>query len=228
VSQTKETLPLWLTTPAVHRRSRLERALHRIVRPRGARQQAFSFVHRARRVDRWFKVAIAGITVGTSAFLLAALPAGRYLAGWLGTRARWVALRTVGLEPDREEIDAQWTRKREFDMASARAKLAGTFAEYSPTEQRLLHFAGMDPEHVLLRWGNFDRTVMLPATVFEADDTGRSYRLRANVRSIWIRNFPTKGQVKAYFPIPDTPEAATIVGATAAEIVAGSAQTTNS
>jgi hypothetical protein len=69
---------------------------------------------------------------------------------------------------------------------------------------------------------------MLPATVFEADDTGRSYRLRASTRSIWIRNFPTKGQVKAYFPIPDTPEAASIVGATAAEIVAGSAQTTNS
>ena len=89
-----------------------------------------------------------------------------------------------------------------------RAQLVATFQEYDPPRQRLLRFAGMDPDHVLLRWGNFDRTVMLPSTVFEADESGRSYRFRPNVRSIWIRNFPAKGAVKAYFQIPDTPEAA--------------------
>ena len=52
----------------------------------------------------------------------------------------------------------------------------------------------MDPDHVLLRWGNFDKTVMLPSTVFEPDDSGRSYRFRPGVRSIWIRNFPMKGR----------------------------------
>ena len=94
--------------------------------------------------------------------------------------------------------------------------LAGTFAEYRPPMQRLLRFAGMDPEHVLVRWGNFDRTVLLPATVFEADDTGRSYRFRPKVRSIWIRNFPVKGPVKAYFQVPEQPGLADAVAGTGA------------
>src|SRR5262249_11953299 len=126
------------------------------------------------------------------------------------------------------EIDSDWHRKRLHDIAGARAKLVSTIAEYNVSQQRLLRFAGMDSENVLLRWGNFDRTVMLPSTVFEPDESGRSYRLRPNLRSIWIHNFPTRGAVKAYFPIPDTPAAASVVQGTGAEIVAGSAQTTNS
>ena len=43
-------------------------------------------------------------------------------------------------------------------------------------------YAGLDPDHALLRWGNFDRTLYLPSTVFEADDTGRSYRFRPGTR----------------------------------------------
>ncbi|HZW32190.1 MAG TPA: SGNH/GDSL hydrolase family protein, partial [Isosphaeraceae bacterium] len=223
-----ENLPLWLSSPGVHRRSRWERALRRIVRPRPVPQRVFAFVDRARRLDRFFKLAIAGLTLGLLVVLLAALPAGRYLAGWLATHGRWTAYRMIGLEPERDEIDAEWQRKRDYDVASARAQLAGTFAAYDPPQQRLLRFAGMDPDHVLLRWGNFDRTVMLPATVFEPDESGRSYRFRPNTRSIWIRNFPTKGAVKAYFQVPDTPEAAELVKGTGAAIVAESAQTTNS
>ena len=94
--------------------------------------------------------------------------------------------------------------------------------------QRLLRFAGLDPEHALVRWGNFDRTVLLPSTVFEPDETGRSYRFRPNVRSIWVRNFPMKGPVKAYFQVPDKPEVAELVKGTGAQIVDGSTQTTNS
>ena len=86
----------------------------------------------------------------------------------------------------------------------------------------------MDPEHVVLRWGNFDKTVMLPSTVFEPDESGRSYRFRPGVRSIWVRNFPMKGDVKAYFQVPDDPEAAELVKGTGAAIVEGSTQTTNS
>ena len=65
--------------------------------------------------------------------------------------------------------------------------------------QRLLRFAGLDPDHALVRWGNFDRTVLLPSTVFEADETGRSYRFRPNVRSIWVRNFPDEGAGQGLF-----------------------------
>jgi hypothetical protein len=218
-----------LKTPAVPRRSRWGRAIGRIARPRSARQRVFAFIERAKRLDRIFKSAMALLTLGAVVILLAALPTGRYRANWLAARGRWLALSAVGLEPDRAEIDADWQRKRDYDMASARAKLGATFAEYDEARQRLLRFAGMDPDHVLLRWGNFDRTVMLPSTVFEeADDLRRSYRFRPSVRSIWIYNFPAKGAVKAYFQVPDTTETAAIVAGTGARIVEGSSQSTNS
>ncbi len=198
------------------------------MRPNRHRQGEFGFYRRARRPDRWFKIGIAAGTIAFVAVLLSALAPGRYLANWAAARARWLALRSIGLEPDRSEINADWRRKRLFDIAQSTAKLASSFAEYDEAGQQLLRFAGLDPDHVLIRWGNFNRTVLLPSTVFEADDSGRSYRFRPNVRSIWVRNFPMKGDVKAYFQVPATPAVAALVQGTGAAIVEGSIQTTNS
>jgi hypothetical protein len=196
-------------------------------RPR-LRQARFPFIERTERVERAFK---AVLSLGTLAMILAlvlALPVGRYWTEWLFTRVRWLSLGAVGQKPDHSEIEADWRRKRSFDVASARRSLAATFAEYPPAMQRLLRFAELDPVHALVRWGNFDRTVLLPGKIFEADESGRSYRFRPNVRSIWVRNFPVKGQVKAYFQVVDTPEVAELLKGTGAQIVEGSVQTTNS
>jgi len=197
------------------------------MRPNRHRQGLFRFYRRARRLDRWFKIGIVAATIALVAILLSALAPGRYLASWAAARGRWLALRSIGLEPDRSEIDDDWRRKRLFDIAQSQAKLASSFAEYDEAGQRLLRFAGLDPDHVLIRWGNFNRTVLLPSTVFEADDSGRSYRLRPNMRSIWVRNFPMKGDVKAYFQVPATPAVAELIQGTGAAIVEGSIQTTN-
>jgi hypothetical protein len=185
-------------------------------------------LRRARELERAFKFGIAAGTVALLAILLVALAQGRYLTSWVAARARWAALRSMGLEPDRKEIDDDWRRKRLFDIDQSKAKLASVFAEYDESGQGLLRYAGLDPEHVLIRWGNFNRTVLLPSTVFEADDSGRSYRFRPNVRSIWVRNFPMKGDVKAYFQVPDAPVVSQLVVGTGAAIVDGSTQTTNS
>jgi hypothetical protein len=217
-----------MKTGEVPRRLRWDRIRSRVVRPRPARQQVFAFVARARRVERAFKIAIAVLTIGGVAVLLAVVPSGRYLAGWLAARGRWAAMRVVGMQPGRGEIDADWQRRRLFDMESARARLRRTFDAYNEPQKRLLQFAGMDPDHVVLRWGNFDKTVMLPSTVYEPDESGRSYRFRPGLRSIWVRNFPMKGDMKAYFQVPDRPEAAELVWATGAAIVDDSAQTINS
>jgi hypothetical protein len=192
------------------------------------RQRVFAFVERAERLDRTFKRVIALATIGSIVFFLTALSPGRYLSHWVAARVRWLAMQAVGLPTDRREIDADWKRKRLFDIEQSRGSLVGTFAEYTPSTQRLLQYAGLDPEHALVRWGNFDRTVLLPSTVFEADETGRSYRFRPNTRSIWIRNFPMKGPVKAYFPVLDTPALPDVVKGTMVQIVDGSTQTTNS
>jgi hypothetical protein len=192
------------------------------------RQGVFVFVARAERLERTFKLVITLATVCLIAFFLAVLSPGRYLSSWLTARVHWLVLKAVGLPPDRSEIDADWQRKRLFDIEQSRGTLAGTFAEYPPAMQRLLRYAGLDPDHALVRWGNFDRTVLLPSTVFEADSTGRSYRFRPNIRSIWVRNFPVKGPVKAYFPVLETPELPEAVKGTGAQIVEGSTQNTNS
>jgi hypothetical protein len=94
--------------------------------------------------------------------------------------------------------------------------------------RRLLEYAGLDPDHALLRWGNFDRTVYLPSTVFEPDDTGRSYRFRVRTRSIWVRNLKLRGGILAYFPIPVTSRINEILEGTGALVVSSSVQTTNS
>src|SRR5262249_1706459 len=130
--------------------------------------------------------------------------------------------------PDRSEIDADWRRKRAFDIKGARGTLAATFNEYTPELQGLLCYAGLDPDHALVAAGNFDRTVLLPGTVFELDSTGRSYRFRPSFRSIWVRNFPVKGPLKAYFQAPEGPGLAEAVKGTGVLVVDGSVQTTNS
>ena len=94
--------------------------------------------------------------------------------------------------------------------------------------KQLLAYAGLDPDHALLRWGNFDRTLYLPSTVFEPDDTGRSYRFRPETRSIWVRNMKLRGGILAYFPIPDGPGLSEVVAGTGAVVVSTSVQNTNS
>jgi hypothetical protein len=228
VSKLIEPLPALARAAPLAGRSRRFK-MGRFRRRRGkAKQRVFPFRERAERIERRFKMAIALFTIGAIGILLVALPSGRYLVSWLTARGRSLALHSVGLETDRSEIDAAWRRRRQFDIEHARGTLPGTFAEYPPPMQRLLQFVGLDPEHALVRPGNFDRTVLLPAMVFEPDDSGRAYRFQPKYRSIWVRNFPVKGQVKAYFQAPDRPELAELAKGTGASIVDGSVQTTNS
>jgi hypothetical protein len=197
-------------------------------RPRRLRQQSFEFTERPRRLARRFKVLILAFTTSLVILLIVSTATGRHLARWLETRSRWAVLRTVGLEPERKDVENDWQRKRLYDIEQTRSKLRSVYAEYQPPMRQLLDFAGLDPGHALLRWGNFDRTLYLPATVFEADDTGRSYRFRPNTRSIWVRNLRLKGGILAYFPIPVSPRLAEITAGTGALVVSSSVQTTNS
>ncbi len=111
----------------------------------------------------------------------------------------------AGPRRDRRRLATQATLRH---RAIARARWPARSPNTGPTADGCCEFAGLDPEHALVRWGNFDRTVLLPSTVFEPDEHGRSYRFRPNMRSIWVRNFPMKGPVKAYFQVPDHARAA--------------------
>jgi hypothetical protein len=55
----------------------------------------------------------------------------------------------------------------------------------------------------------YDWTILLPSKVFEAEDSGRSYRLRPRTRSIWLRDAhmaaPDGAGVAASYIVPDGP-----------------------
>ena len=91
-----------------------------------------------------------------------------------------------------------------------------------------MRYAGLDPEHGLLRWGNVNRTLLLSSKVFEPDDAGRSYRLRSCTESIWLRQLSPKPGVLVFFLVPDRPELDEAIRGTSAIPVKRSRQSTNS
>ena len=101
------------------------------------------------------------------------------------------------------------------------------YAKASPDYQRLLRYAGMDPEHALLRWGNYNWTFLLSSVVFEPDDL-RSYRFRPRTHSVWLKNMPAGDGGPLFFLVPDGPGLADAIRGTPAIPLKSSRQTTNS
>jgi hypothetical protein len=193
-----------------------------------ASQRVFEFLGRPQRRERWFKFLIAAVTCLVIASLLATIPRGRYLVASAVTAARKAARSTIGLPTPRSEIDDRWRRDRLQGIADAREGLKGIYAEADPAIQRLMRYAGLDPEQGLLRWGNYDATLLLPSTIFETDDSGRSYRLRPDTRSIWLRNVTLKSGILMFFLVRDGPGLADAIKGTMAIPVETSRQLTNS
>ncbi len=197
-------------------------------RAKPVRQGKFDFAAQRGRHDRAFKWAIVLVTLAVIASMFTFLPRGRYLAQKLEAEARQLARAAVGLEKPREEIDADWKRFRQRSIDESHAALVQGYANAGADAQRLMRYAGMDPDHGLLRWGNYDRTLLLPSKVFEADDEGRSYRLIPNTKSIWVRNVSIKSGVLMFFLVPDTPQLGDALRGTGGIPVETSRQTTNS
>jgi len=183
---------------------------------------------RREQLQRRFKLAILAVTSVIVLGLLAGTSHGRYASRWAVTRSRWAAMRVLGRSIDHAEVEAEWQYRRLYDIEQTRTKLEDVYDQYSPKMKGLLDYAGLDPAHALLRWGNFEKTLLLPSTVFEPDDSGRSYRFRPSVRSIWVRNLMLKGGILAYFSIPDGPKFDEAVDGTGALVVKESLQSTNS
>ncbi len=189
----------------------------------------FGFLERAIRRERSFKRAIVLATAAAIVVILKVVPWGQYLTAAIATEARRVAGRTLGRPRDRQAIDESWANFRRLGIDLTRPRIAAFYASSEPAFQGLLRYAGMDPEHGLLRWGNYDWTLLLSSKVFEPDDQGRSYRMRPGVRSVWLRGklAPTPG-APAFYLVPDGPELAEAIRGTGAVVFEGSRQITNS
>ena len=199
----------------------------RLKRSIGARQRLFDFLDRSHRRQRSFKLAILGLTSLAIALVFGLLPKGRYVAAAAQSTARQAARTALSLPTPRSEIDSNWRRFRMDGIAESKKAWVRDFAKASPDNQRLMRYAGLDPDHGLLRWGNYDRTLLLPATVFEADENGRSYRFRPCIDSIWLRNITVRGGVLMFFQVKDGPQLGEAIRGSDAIPVWESRQSTN-
>jgi hypothetical protein len=137
-------------------------------------------------------------------------------------------MRLIGADPGRDEIEAAWRVKRHRGMEETRSTAARAVASAPQAFQRLLKLAGMSPEDAVVRWGNFDRTFLLSSKVFEIDDEGRSYKLRPNTKSVWLKQRTLPKPDTGLLLIPDTPEIRKAVEEARVNILPGSEQSTNS
>jgi lysophospholipase L1-like esterase len=192
------------------------------------RQRAFPFVERATRRERLFKRAIVLTTCAAVLAILGSFPRGRYLGASLGTKTKQIARRAFGAKNSRAVINEDWENFRRLGIEQARPQIRQFYERGGPAFQKLLRYAGMDPEHGLVRWGNYNWTLLLSSKVFEADEEGRSYRLRPDVRSIWLRDLNYLAGAVAFYLVPDGPGLAEAVRGTSAVPVETSRQTTNS
>ncbi len=192
------------------------------------RQRSFEFVERSLRRQRRFKQVIFLTTLLAIVVIPAAHPMGRYAAQSVWSTGRKAARSVLDLPIPRSEIDSEWRRYRQKGVTDSHRALVGLYNRADPPLQKLMRYAGMDPESGLLRWGNFHLTLLLPSTVFAADDRGRSYRLRPCIESIWLRQISPEPTVLMFFLVPDGPGLKEAMRGTTAIRVEESRQTTNS
>jgi hypothetical protein len=180
---------------------------------------------RHERVFKWLVVITTCLVIG---LILRIMPWGRYIFDSVPSSARQAARQVMGVKKPRTEIDAEWRRYRQLGIETVRSRAEQFYAEADPPYQRLIRYAGMDPEHMLLRWGNYNWTLLLSSKVFEADDNGRAYRFRPRTRSIWLQNVPRKEGGPMFFLLPDGPGLADAMKGIEGNVVESSRQTTNS
>jgi hypothetical protein len=191
-------------------------------------QHEFPFLDRARRRTRWFKRLIVILTAATAFLLVSASPQARYHVGRLASRLPMMARTAIGGVASRAEIEADWRRHRQHGIDETRRQFREVYRGLNPPLRRFMEYAGNDPESGLFRWGNLTQTLLLPSSVFEADDQGRSYRLRPNTESLWVRNITIQRGPLTFFLVPASAELPDLLRGTTGVIVDGSVQTTNS
>ncbi|MHC5540514.1 hypothetical protein ACYOEI_20025 [Singulisphaera rosea] len=194
---------------------------------RRERQRRFGFVERGEQLERLFKRGILAATALVLCGLVAGTASGRYLTRYAETRLKWMVAWSFGLPPERSEIDADWQLRRQRDMALTRPIFETVYKEAEPPMRRLLDAMKMDPARAVLCWGNYDLTMILPSSLFQADPK-RSYRMLPNTRSVWLKPIVLAKQLKGCFLVPETPGLPKLIEGTGAFIVGGSSQTTNS
>ncbi len=200
------------------RRFVVERATQRLIPP------LERLARREQRLRRAILVVTGLVLVGC----LGATPLGRFAVFSAAIRSKSFVVRAIGQEPDRGDLDRLWAWRRERGIADTAKRFEGVFGQCKPTLQELLRAAGMAPDQGLLRWANYDRTLLFSSCVFEPDSRGRSYRLRPETRSVWLKEKSLAGSPFGMLLVPDNPRVRMLAQAAGIPPIAGSEQSTNS
>jgi hypothetical protein len=201
----------------------------RPTRPARWRQRLLPALERSRRRDRLFKVAILAVTIACVAGLIGGSTVGRYSTLRLANHIIRGVKGLIGFPPDREDVEIAWRLKRAEGIEQTSRRYRHFFeVTAQPQWRRILKAAGMAPEDVLLRWANYDWTVVLSSKVFEADDSGRAYKMRPSSKAFWTRNHALPDSLNSFFFLPDVPEVRQALTEANEEIMPESFQTTNS
>jgi hypothetical protein len=193
------------------------------------RQKLFDFEGPRKRRERQFKRAIFCGTTVLMAGMLAAAPMARTRIGhWIEETRQAAARSLVGLEPTREEIETLRKSTRGMTIEATRRSLARFYDKTTPEMRQLFDAAHMSPANGLIAVGRPTNGFLLSSAVFEPDDAGRSYRLKPNVRSVWLRQVTLIDGPFGLFLVPDTPEVWAAAGGAGAIVDETSRQSTNS
>ncbi len=114
----------------------------------------------------------------------------------LGVRAR----------PNRARVDAEWRLRRQHEVEQTHEVLTRFYDNTTEEMRELFRVAAMDPEHGLIRWGRGAEAFLISPQVFEPDEHGRSYRMRPDTRSVWLRQITLHHGPFGMFQVLDTPK----------------------
>lgn len=204
-------------------------------KPDHPRQAEFSFIRRARRREHAFKWTIGLVTLAVVCALFASFEAGRHVLSGIPNFVEtsfaqgrdFIVRRLIGLQPSREEIDALLKLRREKTEADTRRSIERFYKSTSDEMRHLFDVSGMSPQDCIVGIGRANNGFLLSSLVFEHDDQGRSYRLKPNVASVWLRQITLDKGPFALFLVPDTPTVRQAAAAVGGIVDETSRQTTN-
>src|SRR5580704_5276203 len=117
-------------------------------------QLPLPFAARAERLDRLFKRAIAATTLLALLGVVGGSPTLRFHLTSFARRLKWSAQRPIGLTATRDDIEADWRSKREFEMGRTKGVFRRAYDGLDPAFQQIIRAAGMAPDDAVIRWGN--------------------------------------------------------------------------
>src|SRR5262245_8153856 len=196
---------------------------------RQSRQGLLPFLDQSLKRQRSFKRLILLVTLFLVLGMIGGSHSGRYhlLLGMTQTRDA-LTRRFFGLEPDRQQVEAEWQIRRERGIEQTRKVLTNFYKGTTEEMRELFRVVGMDPEHGLIRYGRADQGFLISSQVFELDEHGRSYRFRPKTRSVWLRQVTLRNGPFGMFQILDTPQHRAAAARAHAIVDEGSIQNTNS